>query len=659
MKTEVNTLNGEEGLILVCNENAEPFADLKRSVYSVLETYSNIHRGSGQKSLVTTYLFEEARVIVLNFLALDKDKYTVIFCTQRRAAKLKSLLTPGSYHLISSKDIGLPLGIWALAVNRKELPKSNPFQTGGGTTRLVASDWIVWADAPGKFEAGTPAIINVITFAKALSLIRQSGRDYFRSETTEKRTAGEILYQDNLEQFSGRDLLNELRKTLIGGEVIVPTAEGSKRYINLDNGASTPTFEPVWDSVWKTWLQPEQVHQEIIHEVRSICERFLGASPETYDLVFASNTTEAINLIAESFGNEQEHEFEPVIINTILEHNSNDLPWRLLSGFSLIRLDVDSEGFLDLKGLELLLDEYNERGLHGKKRIRLLALSGASNVLGVFNDLASISRIVHKYGVRILVDAAQLVAHRKIELESLGIDYLVFSAHKAYAPFGSGVLVVRKGLLNFNPSELELIQSSGEENPGGIAALGKSLVLLDRIGFDLIKEEELALTKRLLQGLSQIEGMNIFGVRDTDSPRFANRGGVIAFEIKGFFANVIAKKLAEQGGIGVRYGCHCAHLLVKHLLRLPPFLERFQKLIVTLLPKVSLPGIVRISLGIGNGKEDVDLLIHELKKISSQRNKGKNKLREPIGNVTHVFSQKDVQKQIDDFSKAVAIRVFG
>ena len=89
---------------------------------------------------------------------------------------------------------------------------------------------------------------------------------------------------------------------------------------------------------------------------------------------------------------------------------------------------------------------------------------------------------------------AQLVAHRKVEMEKCGIDYLAFSAHKVYAPFGTGVLVVRKGLLNFSPAELELIKSSGEENAGGIAALGKALVLLQRIGLDLIREEEQALT---------------------------------------------------------------------------------------------------------------------------------------------------------------------
>ena len=231
--------------------------------------------------------------------------------------------------------------------------------------------------------------------------------------------------------------MDELRQTLIGRGVRVPTVEGARPFINLDNGASTPTFAPIWDAVCQTWRQPGQVQQEIIQEVKSICAEVLGAPLAAYDVIFTSNTTEAINLVAESLSHESEQGIEPVVLNTLLEHNSNELPWRMIPGFSLIRLPVDAEGFVDLNELETLLRAYNQEGQHGKKRIKLVAVSGASNVLGVFNDLAEISRIVHRYGARLLVDAAQLVAHRKVEMEACGIDYLAFSAHKVYAPFGS------------------------------------------------------------------------------------------------------------------------------------------------------------------------------------------------------------------------------
>ena len=147
------------------------------------------------------------------------------------------------------------------------------------------------------------------------------------------------------------------------------------------------------------------------------------------------------------------------------------------------------------------------------------------------------------------------------------------------------MLVVRKGLLNFSPAELELIRSSGEENVGGIAALGKALVLLQRIGLDVIQEEEQALTGRALRGLAQIPGLTVYGIKDPDSPRFAQKGGVIVFDLKGIMPNRVAKELAERGGIGVRSGCHCAHLLIKRLLHIPPLLEQFQGLILTLFPQ--------------------------------------------------------------------------
>lgn len=326
----------------------------------------------------------------------------------------------------------------------------------------------------------------------------------------------------------------------------------------------------------------------------------------------------------------------------------------MITGCSLIWLSVDAEGFMDLNELETILSAYNQKGQYGKKRIKLVAVSGASNVLGVCNDIAEISRIVHKYGAQLLVDAAQLIAHRKIDIEACGIDYLAFSAHKVYAPFGCGVLVVRKGLLNFSSAELELIQSSGEENAGGIAALGKAFVILQRIGMDLIREEEQALTAQALRGLSQIPGLKIHGIKDPDSPGFVQKLGVIVFEIKGMLSNRVANELAVQSGIGVRYGCHCAHIIVKRLVNISPALEQFQRLIQISFPKVRFPGLARVSLGIENSKEDVDKLIHSLNKITkhskaSSASKGDGTLNLP---------KADVKRKMNDFVRDSALRVF-
>ena len=285
---------------------------------------------------------------------------------------------------------------------------------------------------------------------------------------------------------------------MIGSKINVPTTGGIKSYINFDNSASTSAFMPVWNTVRQTLRQTAIVHKEIINEVRSICAEFLGASLTEYELIFTSNTTESVNLAAESFGRETVEDIKPVVVSSLLEHSSNDLPWRMVS--KLIRLPVDIDGFVDMKELETLLSEYNQKQSYGKNRIRLVAISGASNVLGTYNNLSEISRISHLYGARLFVDGAQMIAHLKVEIEKCSIDYFAFSAHKAYAPFGTGVLVARKGLLKFNSEELALIQSSGEENVIGIAALGKALILLQRIGMDVIQEEEQALTRRALLG---------------------------------------------------------------------------------------------------------------------------------------------------------------
>jgi selenocysteine lyase/cysteine desulfurase len=598
--------------------NEDVFKTLEQGVYAALETYSNVHRGSGLNSVVTTHLYEQARDIVLDYLGLNKRKYIVIFCTPWRESTLKAILKPGSFFSLSSADIGLPVGVRALAVLRKALPKGPPFQTGGGTTRLVSTDWIIWANGPDRFEAGTPSIVNIIAFCRALQMIRKYGNDLFLDLQTEIKQAKDILRHDDLEKFSGLELLDKLRQTLIGRHVLAPTLEGSMPYVNLDNGASTQTFMPVWDAVCRTWRQPAQVKQEIIHEARSVCAEFLGAPRDEYDVIFTSNTTEAINLIAGQLDYRSETGIEPVLISTLLEHSSNDIPWRMVPGTSLIRLTMDAEGFLDLKALDALLRDYNHKKLYGNKRIKLMAVTGASNVLGSMNDLKEISHIVHRYGVQLLVDAAQLVAHRKVDMVKSGIDYLAFSAHKVYAPFGCGVLVVRKGLINLQPEEKEMIRSSGEENAIGIAALGKALILLHRIDLDLIHHEEQVLTAYLLRGLAKIPGIRIHGLKDPESPRFDRKGGVVVFELKGLMANRIARELSEKGGIGVRYGCHCAHVLIKHILGLPPFLQQFQRLIVTVFTGLSLPGLVRVSTGIGNSTEDIDRLLVTLDKISGK-----------------------------------------
>lgn len=617
--------------------------DLEGSIFAALETYSNVHRGNGHFSMVTTHLFEEARGIVLEYLRLRKSEYTVIFCSPGYAAILKDQMPTDSYQVLSSLDFGLSLGVNALVVKKAALTQLIPVHVGGGTARLIAKDWVIPAKSPDKFEAGTPAIINVIAFAKALQMIQRSGKDIFLNSIPEKIPVADILYRDDLKKISGQELLEELRKTQVGREVQVPTRQGTRAFINLDNSASTPTFIPIFEAFKKALNQPKSIQKEIIQEVKSIISGFLNAPRTDYDVIFTSNTTEAINLAAKSFRKEFAKEKESVVLNTLLEHTSNELPWRLIPNASIVRLSISHAGFIELKELETLLREFNQEQKHGEKRIRLVAVSGASNVLGVCNNLAEISRIVHQYGARLLVDAAQLVAHRKVDMEKCGIDYLAFSAHKFYAPFGSGALLVRKGILKFNAEELTQIQTSGDENVAGIAALGKAMLLLQRIGMDLIEKEEQKLTRKALLEMANISGVKIHGIKDPQSTEFISKIGVISFEIKGKISTQTGKELALNGGIGVRSGCHCAHITVKHILNVGPGLEKFQKLIVSLFPKLSLPGVVRVSFGIENTGEDVERFIHALKTIVLK---------------TELSSKKQAEQQLKEFIEVSAKKVY-
>ena len=628
------------------DEAGEAFAELERAVQAALETYSNVHRGSGQHAMASTRLFEQAREIVLEHLGLQGRGHAVVFCTPRRAEALQARLAPGSWRAVSSQEFGLALGVRAVAVARTELARASPSDTGGGTARLVGPGWVVWARAPDRFEAGTPAIANVIALATALGLVQQCGPGVFRSAGGAPLTAAEILREDELSGWSGRALLLRLRQTLVGRAALVPTREGERPYVNLDNAASTPTFAPIWTAACRALRQPRTVQEELVREARSICAEALGAPPSAYEVIFTSNTTEAINLLGASLRSEPTEGVEPTILNTVLEHNSSELPWRGSPGLSLVRAPVDDEGFLDLAAVDALLGDHNERGLHGKRRIRLVAVTGASNVLGVCNDLGELARIAHRHGARLFVDAAQLIAHRKVEMEATGIDYLAFSAHKAYAPFGSGALVARKGLLAFGADERARIDASGEENVGGIAALGKALLLLKRIGLDVIEAEERALTERTLRGLARVPGLRVHGTADPDSPRFARRGGVIAFSLRGAMPSRVARELAERCGIGVRSGCHCAHMLVKRMLKTPPAVERLQRLLVTVFPRLELPGVARVSLGLENGQEHVDALLAALDAIARKTR--------PAG-----VSQREVRRQIAGFVEAVARRVYG
>ncbi len=594
----------------------DPYLEIERVVRAALVNYSNVHRGSGHHALATSRLYDHAKDVVLDCLGLSRRKYVVVFCSPRRAAKLAELLPLGTYQIVSSQELGLPFGIRAVAVQRKALPAGMPFEAGGGTARLISTDWAIWANGAERFEAGTPAIVNAIAFARALQVRHHEGGAFTGAVTSAASDDG------ILDGFAGRDLLARLRQTLIGCDANVPTTAGSRAYVESGQCCQhahvyahlgrCPSGMAAFSAAWTSTRRQGEGNLRRL-SARAACNLRHHLHLE-HDGGHQPGRRE--------YEQSQRPDHEPVVLTTYLEHNSNELPWRSVQGDKLIRLAVDPEGAIHLVDLETHLRAYNHEHTHGRQRITLVAVSGASNVLGVFPPLPEIARLARQYGAQVLVDAAQLVAHHPIDMEAWGIDYLAFSGHKVYAPFGTGALVARKALLSFSATELATISTSGEENIGGIAALDCALSLLARIGFDVIHEEEQALLRRTLAGLAELPRVRVYGTRDPASPRLGQKSGIVIFGVKRRLPSRVARELAERAGVGVRYGCHCAHLLIKRLLKVPRWAERLQYLMLTLSSGMSLPGVVRVSFGLQTTAKDVDTFLDALKDIVNRASKG-------------------------------------
>ena len=215
---------------------------------------------------------------------------------------------------------------------------------------------------------------------------------------------------------------------------------------------------------------------------------------------------------------------------------------------------------------------------------------------------------------------AQLSAHRALSLQQSGVDFYSFSAHKIYAPFGSGGLIMPKGML----SAQEIAPYNTINNAAGIAAMAKAVSLLQRIGMPVIEAYERELTRRALAVLASFERMRVYGVSDPDDARIKHKAPVIAFEMRSMPHNLLAKYLADLGAIGTRNGCFCTHMLVIDLMGIAAWRSRLAKWVLDLggdwlLPIV--PGLVRVSVGIENDLQEIEQLHQTLEEID-RRNPG-------------------------------------
>ena len=435
--------------------------------------------------------------------------------------------------------------------------------------------------------------------------------------------------------------LKTIREQIVGYEMEVPLLNGKKRrYINFDNAASTPVLRPVLDTIneFMRWYSSihrgtgfkSQLCSEIYDEVREIVADFVNVDSATHAVMFGKNTTEAVNKLARRFPLTP----DSVVLVSKMEHHSNDLPWR--SRCSVHHVEIDELGRLSEADLLYKLKSFG-------RRVALVAVTGASNVTGWVNDVNHLAEICHSHGVPIMVDAAQLAPHRKIDMREPSdpghIDFMAFSAHKLYAPFGTGVLIGDKSLFETgapdivgggavdivtlervvwnNPPERE---EAGSPNVVGAVALGKVLGILEQLGMDHIAEHEGRLTGYALSRMKKIPGVRIYG--GTDPKNVAGRMGVITFNVEGLKDSQVASILNYEAGIGVRHGCFCAHPYIKQLLGVTE--EESHQMERELLRKdrSNLPGAVRISFGIYNNQDEIDIFLEMLAKIARREWEG-------------------------------------
>jgi selenocysteine lyase/cysteine desulfurase len=448
---------------------------------------------------------------------------------------------------------------------------------------------------------------------------------------------------------------------LVGRDAMVDTAAGEVGYVHLDNGASTPTFEPIWDAFRNTLDATAAVQVDVIRQSSKLCGAYFGAPEQDFEVLFTANTTEAVNIAVQNLEVVARERPGTVVLNTLIEHNSNELPWRFCSGVEQVRASVDSNGFVDLVAMEEVLAAHNERGEHGDRRIRLVCVCGASNVMGTYSDIPAIGRLVRRYGAQLLVDAAQLSAHRAIDMARDNVDFLTFSAHKMYAPFGSGGLVARRELLRIDADDLAFIRQSGAENAAGIAALGKAVNLLSRIGFDALIDHEAQLTRRLLDGIATIPGVKVYGISDPDHAAFSRKGGLVCFEVGHLPHNVVARRLAEQDGIGVRSGCFCVNLYVKKQLGIGWFKDMIAHIGLLVAPSMMQPlllGLVRVSMGLMNNEADVDRLIDALRQIDASPSSVLDQMLARSHFGTFDSTPTDVSRRVDDSVREIVQRIY-
>jgi cysteine desulfurase/selenocysteine lyase len=400
--------------------------------------------------------------------------------------------------------------------------------------------------------------------------------------------------------------LNTIKKIRADFPILKKTIHGHP-LVYLDNAATTQKPQCVLDALDDYYKNSNaNIHRGVHHlstlatkayeDSRIIVQKFINAK-HAKECIFVRSTTEAVNLVANSFGNKYIKADDEILISA-MEHHSNIVPWQMLCQSKSAHLKIipmNERGELKLETLEKLLTP----------KTKLLAITHASNALGTLNPLAEIIQIAHAHHVPVFVDGAQSAPHLKIDVQALDCDFFAFSSHKTYGPTGIGVLYGKSHLLEAMPpyqgggemilqvsfekstyNDIPFKFEAGTPAIAEVIALGSALEYLNDLGWDFITNHEKLLLKYATEKLSAFPGLKLIGTAK-------EKVGVISFTLDGLHPHDIGS-IVDQSGVAIRTGHHCAM----------PIMDFY-----------NIPATARASFGIYNTLEDIDQLIDGLYEV--------------------------------------------
>lgn len=392
-----------------------------------------------------------------------------------------------------------------------------------------------------------------------------------------------------------------------GAELQAPLIQGGHvRYANLDYGASAPALTivsaylnevlPYYASVHRGAGFASQISTSVYENSRDIVRDFVGGRPDD-SVIFTRNTTDSLNLLA---GCLPQIDGTPTgeVLYLDIEHHANLLPWQGVPHRSVVAASTLAATITNLR------HELSQGG------VSLLAVTGASNVTGEILPIAELAALAHEFGARIVVDAAQLAPHRRINIAEADVDYVVFSGHKLYAPFGAGVVAGRPDWLDagtphlagggaVREARLDSVSwatgparhEGGSPNVLGAATLARATQVLASLDQQAWHDHEAAIRSYLVEGLQAIDGVTVHQIFSDSTDTI----GVVNFSVEGFDAGLVAAYLSAEHGVGLRDGRFCAHPLLKRL---------------------GLPsGSLRASFGVGSRLEDAARLLKGIQEL--------------------------------------------